>query len=92
MTHLDTDPIRVNATPGPDQVATGIRYGLMALASVASALGFAEVAGKFNDLLVTAGPIAALVVFVWGQWSARYNSKAKAVMAAQLPDEIAKFK
>lgn len=92
MTHLDTNPIRVNASPGPDQVATGIRYALMAAASVASALGFAEVAGKFNALLVTAGPIAVFAVFVWGQWSARHNSKAKAVMAAQLPDEIARFK
>lgn len=92
MSYLEPDPIRVNATPGPDQVATGIRYALMALASVASALGFAEVAGKFNALLVTAGPVAAFVVFAWGQWSARLNSKAKAVMASQLPDEIAKFK
>lgn len=89
---LEHNPILVNAGPGRDQVATAIRYVLMAASSVATALGFAEVAGKFNALLVTAGPIATAAVFIWGQWSARHGAKTKAALAAQLPDSVAAFK
>lgn len=86
------EPIRVNATPTLDQIATGIRYLLMTLASGATVLGYFEAAGKFNDLLQSVGPASWLVFFLWGQISARHQSKTKAALAAQLPDVVATFK
>lgn len=85
-------PILVNESPGRDQVATAIRYVLMAASSVATALGAIEVAGKFNALLITAGPIATAMVFVWGQVSARRAAQTKAALASRLPDDVATFK
>lgn len=86
------DPIMVNGTPEVDQMATGIRYVLLALASIASAMGFADVAGKFNALLIVAGPVAMAAVFVWGQLNTRAKSKRAATMAAALPNDVAQVK
>lgn len=85
-------PIMVWATPTPDQVMTGLRYTLLAVSSVASALGLEKLAGGASALLAAVGPIAVVVVFIWGQLVTRATSKQKAIMATALPDSIAQTK
>lgn len=87
-----TPPIQVNANPLVDQVATGLRYALLAVASIAGALGYSHVAGQASALLSATGTVAGLIVFAWGQLRTRQMSQKSAAMANQLPDSIAKTK
>lgn len=88
----DTPPIEVHSTPTPAQIEAGFRQAVVALGAIAGTLGYAGVAGKLNVVLAVAGPISALIAFLWGQAITRSKAQEAAAMAAQLPDEIAKLK
>lgn len=92
FTPTPNKPITVWATPTPDQVTAGLRYALMAVSSIASALGMAKVAGDASALLASVGPVAMVIVFVWGQLVTRESAKQKATMATALPDSVAQTK
>lgn len=85
-------PIVVNGTPNAEQLAAGLRYVIMLLGGAASAVGAGHLAGQLNALLVIVGPIAAIIAFIWGQVVTRKSSQAKTIMAAALPDSVAKIK
>lgn len=92
MHDFTPSPIIVNANPAADQAQALVRQVLLAAAAIASALGYAGVAGKLNLLLMAAGPIAVLLVTIWGQIRTRVLSQKAAAMANQLPDEVAQTK
>lgn len=81
--------IQVSANPLQDQVATGLRYGLLAVSAVAGSLGYTHVAGQASALLMAVAPVAGFAVFVWGQLRTRAMSKKSAAMANMLPNEKA---
>lgn len=84
----DTPPIVANASPAPDQIAAGLRQGVLLLAAVASTLGYTKLAGEFSSILTIVGPIAAIVAFVWGQIHVRQASQDKKTLAAAVPDSV----
>lgn len=85
-------PIVVHATPTQPQIEAGIRQSVLVLGTVAAMAGQAKIAGQANDLLAIAGPVAALLAFVWGQLATRRHAKQAATMAQALPDRIASVK
>ena len=87
-----TEPILVNPTAGPDQLAAGIRYALMTIAGAATVFGYNHVATDATGLLVIAGPLAGLLVFAMGQWKTRQQSLKLAVVAKAAPDSVAQIK
>lgn len=88
----DQPPIVVNASPVQDQIAAGLRVFIIAAGSVATALGYAGVAGKLNALLLAVGPVAAAIAFLVGQLKTRALAKKAARMATLLPDSVATTK
>lgn len=82
-------PILVDATPGPAQLAAGIRQGILALASILTAMGFSHAAGDVSLLLQFVGPIAMVVVFVLGQLKTRSTATKLATVAAAAPNSTA---
>ncbi len=88
MTDFSPSPIVANANPTPDQIATGLRQFVLIVAPVLTTLGYAKLAGELNSLLVIVGPIATIVVFIWGQLHSRQNAKDKATLAAAAPDSV----
>jgi hypothetical protein len=87
-----SEQIVVNADPRVDQMAALLRQILLILAAGAGAFGYAGWAGKFSALLVVVGPLAAVIVTVWGQLKTRSVSTKAAAMASFLPDHIATTK
>ncbi len=86
-------PIEVNADPVTDQIGAGIRLTLVALGSVAGALGYAGLAGKFSALVLVAGPVAAAVAYVWGIYkTGRLSAKASSLVQHIGDDTVAKLK
>ncbi|GEM_PF-5128515 len=59
-------PITVNASPVTDQLQAALRLVFVAGGSLAGALGYAGLAGKFSALALIAGPLAAAIAAVWG--------------------------
>ena len=94
-----TDPIVVNARPGRDQVAAGLRQFLSALGLIAATLGMAKQAGVLGQLAAIVDPAVTVVgmilgvgAVVIGQLKTRALSKKAAAMASKLPDHIAHTK
>lgn len=58
-------PIVVNADPRVDQWQAALRLVFVAGGSLAGALGYAGLAGKFSALVLVAGPLAAAAAAVW---------------------------
>lgn len=85
-------PIIVNAKAGPDQWAAAIRQLILVAAGVASAFGFAHLAGQFSALLAIAGPAGGLAAFAMGQWKTRQMANVATTMANALPDNLAQVR
>lgn len=85
-------PIQVNATPTKDQIEVAIRQIVLALGPVMTLVGYAGWAGAANVILAVAGPVATVVVFVWGQLYTRSRSKKMTVMAEASPNSVAQVK
>ena len=84
----ETAPIVANADPTQDQLAAGLRQGVLLAAAVASTLGYTQLAGRLSALLAIVGPLAAVAAFAWGQWRTRRNAQDRATLAAAAPDCI----
>lgn len=84
-----SEPIVVNAAPETAQWEAALRQAILVLSGVSTALGYTQIAGKISSLLMIAGPLAGLVVFIMGQMHTRHAEQKQIAMAAQLPDEIA---
>jgi hypothetical protein len=85
-------PIEVNATPETAQWEAAVRQAILVLSGVATALGYTQIAGKISALLMVAGPIAGLIVFILGQIHTRRAEQKQIVMANALPDSVARVK
>lgn len=85
-------PIIVPATPTQTQAAAAVRQIILILAGAASALGFAGVAGQLNEFIAYAGPVAAVVVFVWGQVRTRTEAKKLIVTGGAAPNTVAQVR
>lgn len=86
------DPIEVNASPTPAQIAALLRQIVTVVGSAAGALGYAGVAGQLNEYLTIVGPLAAVIAVLWGQISTRSTAKKLAIAADAAPDRIAVLK
>lgn len=82
-------PIVFNSNPVADQVAAGLRYGLLTVSAIGSALGYTHFAGQASALLMAVGPASVFAVFLWGQFSTRRMSKNAAAAAAAAPNTVA---
>jgi hypothetical protein len=90
---VPTDPpIVANASPVPEQMASALRQLILALASIATALGYSKAAGDLSLVLDVLGPLAAVIVIVLGQLKTRKASQNTATLAAAVPDSIAVVK
>ena len=89
---VQPEPIVVNATPTADQIAAALRQLVLVLATAATALGAVGWAGELNALAIVAGPLAGLIVIVWGQFATRKAAQIKATLATALPDSVATTK
>jgi hypothetical protein len=93
-----TEPLIVNNSAKPAQLAAGIRQASIALGSILGTLGFSDAAAIFNKVGVDpnmagiVGLVAAGVAFVWGQFATQRNAKKLAAVAAAAPDKVAVVK
>lgn len=89
-----TAPIQVRATPTVAQIAAGIRVGVVALGSIAGALGYSHAfdSDMINMLSAMAGPMAGVIAFGLSQLATRSTNKKLAVTAAAAPDSVAQVK
>lgn len=85
-------PIIANASPVPEQLAAALRQLILALAMVATALGYSKAAGDLNLVLQVIGPFAAVVSIILGQLKTRVASQNTAKLAAAVPNSIAVVK
>lgn len=82
-------PIMVDATPGPAQLAAGIRQTILAIASILTTLGFSHAAGTVSLALQFVGPAAMVIVFVVGQLKTRHAAAKLATVAASASNAVA---
>lgn len=90
-----TEPIIVNAEPGPDQLATAAQQVVLILgplAAFAALNHMLPVADWLNLAIAIVTPLATLVTLVLGQIHTFRASKNQAAMASKLPDAIAQTK
>lgn len=102
MSDPNAEPIQVNASATPAQIAAGIRQVATILASMALAMGATVWAAKLNMVVALAPQIAQLITIVspfliagivWlGQMATRKTAKKLAVVAAAAPDDVAQVK
>ena len=83
------DPIVVHKTPTQPQLETALRTAVIALGSIAGALGYAGAASKLSGLAAFIGPVAAGVAFLWQQAATHEHAAKAAAMANMLPDDKA---
>lgn len=92
MSDTSNQPILVDATPGPAQLAAGLRQAILAAASILTALGFSHAAGVASLALQFVGPAAMVIVFIVGQLKTRSQATKLAVTAAASPNSVAIIK
>jgi hypothetical protein len=85
-------PIMVHASPTAPQVEAGIRQIVLAVGPLVGMIGWSGGEGLLNQVLMYAGPLAAVIAFLLGQWATRTGAKKAATMAAKLPDAVASLK
>lgn len=88
MSNDNTTPIQVNATPTADQIAAGIRQAILVFGGLLGGLGYANLAGQVSGLVEIAGPLAAVVVFVWGQIVTHQKAKKMVAVAKSDPANV----
>ena len=82
-------PIVVHATPTQPQIEAAIRQVLLALIPLATAAGMTQTAGYLNVAVASAGTLATVAVFVYGQLITRMHAREAATMAVALPNNVA---
>lgn len=102
MIDLTPPPIEVAATPVKPQIEAGIRQAALAIGTILGAFGVTGLAAKANlvvslapefaILLSIIGPALAAAAAYVGQIATRRHAQNAAAMAAQLPDQVARFK
>jgi secreted protein with Ig-like and vWFA domain len=88
------EPIEVSATPNEAQIAAAIRQIILASGMIAGTLGYTQAFSEhmLNLGLALAGPIAALISAVIGQFHTRKTAQKMAIIAEAAPDDVARVK
>lgn len=84
--------IIVPESPSKEQVKAGLRQFVLMVGPLLTAVGMTGWAGQLNGILAFSGPIATIVVLIWGQLHTRTATIKGAAMAAKLDDSIAQTK
>lgn len=82
-------PIEVNSTALPAMVITAIRYLVQLLAGYLITKGMLP---EGTDINVLIGIVIGVVTLIWGVVATKRSNAKQKVMAAVLPDSIARIK
>lgn len=86
MTDPTVPPIVVHATPTQPQINAAVRQVILAAGMIVGALGAKSAfVDQINGLVTFAGPVAAVVAFLWGQWETRRSAQKAAALAVSSP-------
>jgi len=85
----DMPQIVVPDSPAPTQLVMGVRQAILLIAGAVSAFGAVNYGTQIGMFAAYAGPIAALITFIYGQIHVFHDHAKMKVMAQAAPNSVA---